>query len=179
MEKSVKKRDGVNEYNKASIYINPYVGVDKVKIYAKKDSESENFSLITTQDYKAEIVYEWDGSLVEDILSNDIWSKGSESVPIYAKTMEYLSDDSLCYVGCTEGYVVDDIKIRTGFSQTNYDVSEGTHVSYNSSDSGTVGSGVDQGVLLDFIGLEILLHQPKNCVCVKFHFIEFTSLCTH
>lgn len=130
IEKAVKNRNGVTDLNKARIYIIPNIGTNKVKIYAKKDAESESFYLISTQDASPEILYDWDGSLAEDVLSNEEWVKGSESIPVYAKTMEYLSDDSLLYAGCTEGYEVGDIRIMAGFNQVDTDVSMSSSSSY-------------------------------------------------
>ena len=131
IEQAVKNRNGVTDLNKAQIYINPYPSVSKVKIYSKKDSESESFYLIDTVDYRSEIIYEWDGSLVENVLANEVWVKGSESIPIHANVMEYLPDNSIIYAGCTEGHDELDIKISTGFNQVNTDVTNDSTATYS------------------------------------------------
>ena len=57
------QRSNVNAYNKARIYIVPPPTAKKVKLFVKKNSESENFYRISTNDFESEIAVLWDGSL--------------------------------------------------------------------------------------------------------------------
>lgn len=103
------------QYNKVRIKVRPYSDVDKVKLYTKKDSLSESFYVIVElENNGGELEYSWDGSVVEDVIDNSVWTKGSEAIPLSAKTMEYLPDDRIAYGVCDEGYELSGIKMISG-----------------------------------------------------------------
>lgn len=111
-------------YNKARITIRPYSGVDKVRIYAKKDNPSESFYRVVELDITTigKVQYDWDGVLVEDVLDNSVWAKGSEAIPLSAKVMEYLPDERVAYGVCDEGYELSDVKFCTGVDKEEYNL---------------------------------------------------------
>ena len=110
-------------YNKARITIRPYSGVDKVRIYAKKDNPSESFYRVVELDITTtgEVQYDWDGVLAEDVLDNSVWAKGSEAIPLSAKVMEYLPDERVVYGVCDEGYELSDVKFFAAVDKEEYD----------------------------------------------------------
>ena len=111
-------------YNKARITIRPYSGVDKVRIYAKKDNPSESFYRVVELDITTigKVQYDWDGVLVEDVLDNSVWAKGSEAIPLSAKVMEYLPDERVAYGVCDEGYELSDVKFWTAVYKEAYNL---------------------------------------------------------
>ena len=112
-------------YNKARITIRPYSGVDKVRIYAKKDDPSESFYRVVELDITdtGKVQYDWDGVLAEDVLDNSVWAKGSEAIPLSAKVMEYLPDERVAYGVCDEGYELSDVKFFAAVDKEEYDTS--------------------------------------------------------
>ena len=111
-------------YNKARITIRPYSGVDKVRIYAKKDNPSESFYRVVELDITTigKVQYDWDGVLVEDVLDNSVWAKGSEAIPLSAKVMEYLPDERVAYGVCDEGYELSDVKFFAAVYKEEYNL---------------------------------------------------------
>lgn len=111
-------------YNKARITIRPYSGVDKVRIYAKKDDPSESFYRVVELDITTigKVQYDWDGVLAEDVLDNSVWAKGSEAIPLSAKVMEYLPDERVAYGVCDEGYELSDVKFFAGVDKEEYNL---------------------------------------------------------
>ena len=111
-------------YNKARITIRPYSGVDKVRIYAKKDNPSESFYRVVELDITTtgKVQYDWDGVLVEDVLDNSVWAKGSEAIPLSAKVMEYLPDERVAYGVCDEGYELSDVKFFAAVDKEEYNL---------------------------------------------------------
>lgn len=154
-------------YNRVNITIRPYSGVDKVRIYAKKDNVSESFYRVVELEATNEVVYSWDGVLAEDVLDNESWAVGSESIPISAKNMEYLPDDRITYGVCNEGYELEGIKLFTELSEEAY-ATEGSRESAkdenNNNNLEEIGGVFYRSYTYDFSSILSFDTAPSNGV---------------
>lgn len=152
-------------YNKARITIRPYSGVDKVRIYAKKDNPSESFYRVVELDITTigKVQYDWDGVLVEDVLDNSVWAKGSEAIPLSAKVMEYLPDERVAYGVCDEGYELSDVKFFRGVDKEEYNT---VGEKYNLEDINNTCVKVNDKweYTYDFASLITITNAPSNGV---------------